>query len=296
MLGISELMQSYVDVNGLETLEGIVPTAIKGVNFYRVSHGSGRQPLTYQSGIIVMGKGHKTIHLGEQSVCYGPGDYLVIGVPMPLECEAFSRPGESILGISIDVDSQLLHALVNQLAEAKGGQQYGKDITALDLGISSQSYCDVLEESFKRLLLAMLSEVEAQIIGESIVKEIIYRILIGKNGHVLFDLARHDGHYARIAKVLNRIHKEYSNALTVEGLAEQANMSLSGFHKAFRQVTAESPLQYLKKIRLNKARELIQNEGRRASDAAMLVGYSSASQFSREFKRHFNATPKSMSA
>ena len=82
--------------------------------------------------------------------------------------------------------------------------------------------------------------------------------------------------------------------ISVEQLAEQAHMSVSGFHRAFRQVTSETPLQYLKKIRLNKAKDLIVVEGKQATEAAMLVGYASASQFSREFKRHFNATPKAI--
>ncbi|MGK0272055.1 MAG: AraC-like DNA-binding protein, partial [Cocleimonas sp.] len=115
---------------------------------------------------------------------------------------------------------------------------------------------------------------------------------VGSEGHVLFDLAHHDGQYARVAKVLTRMHQAYSEGLTVQQLAEEANMSVSAFHLAFRKVTLESPLQYLKKVRLNKAKELIQLEGLRVNDAARLVGYSSSSQFSREFKRHFNMTPK----
>ena len=108
----------------------------------------------------------------------------------------------------------------------------------------------------------------------------------------MFDLAHHDGQYARVAKVLTKMHQNYSEGLTVQHLAEEANMSVSAFHLAFRKVTLESPMQYLKKVRLNKAKELIQLEGLRVSDAARLVGYSSSSQFSREFKRHFNMTPK----
>lgn len=79
--------------------------------------------------------------------------------------------------------------------------------------------------------------------------------------------------------------------MTVQGLAAEANMSVSAFHNAFRSVTLESPIQYIKKVRLNKARELIKLEGRRVNDAARLVGYTSTSQFSREYKRHFNETP-----
>lgn len=296
---LGELMQSYADLKGLNTLEGAESTTIPGVHFYRASEGNGRVPLVYQSGIIVMGQGHKQIHLGDQCVNYGPGDYLVIGVPLPLECEAFADDDKAILGMSIDVEPQLLHNLVNTLSHslestASHARNSSAASGALEPGIKSSCMCDDLGEACKRLLKVLHNDVEAKVLGPSIVEEIVFRILTGSNGHILFDLARHDGHYARIAKVLSRIHKEYAEPLTVEGLADQANMSLSGFHRAFRQVTMESPLQYLKKVRLNKARELIQTEGKRANDAAMMVGYTSPSQFSREFKRHFNATPRSI--
>jgi len=292
---LAKLMQSYADFKSLNMLEGACKTLIPGVSFYRVSKGSGRQPLLYQSGIIVMGQGHKEIHLGEETVSYGPGDFLVLGVPLPLECEAFSENGLPILGLSINVNSTLLHKLVNQLADenvqSEGG---GSPVANLDLGIKSESINTVLDDTIKRLLYALHIDVEAKIIGPAIVEEIVFRVLTGENGHILFDLARHDGHYARIAKVLNRMHHDYAQTITVEGLAEQANMSISGFHRAFRQVTTETPLQYLKKVRLSKAKELIVSDGLRANDAAMQVGYISPSQFSREFKRHFNTTPRSL--
>jgi len=295
MTMLAKLMQSYADLKLLNGLEGSCKTLVSGVGFYRVSEGSGRQPLLYQSGIIVMGQGRKEIHLGDETVNYGPGDYLVLGVPLPLECEAFSENNLPILGLSINVDPKLLHKLVNQLAE----ENYQPDAhlnlnSCLDLGIKSESINDKLDDAIKRLLVVLHTDIEARILGPAIVEEIVFRVLKGENGRVLFDLARHDGHYARIAKVLNIMHREYAEPITVEALAEQANMSISGFHRAFRQVTTETPLQYLKKVRLSKAKELIVTEGLRANDAANQVGYHSPSQFSREFKRHFRATPKSL--
>jgi AraC-like DNA-binding protein len=291
---LAGLMQSYADLKSLNELDGTRRTAVPGVYFYRANGGSGRQPLLYQSGIIAIAQGHKTIYLGEQSVNYGPGDYLVLGVPLPLECEAVSDEGLPILGLSINVNQQTLHKLVNLLtSEAETSSDfYGRE--QLDLGIKSESLCESMQGTLRRLLITLHNDTEAKILGPAIVEEVVYRALTGPNGHILFDLARHDGHYARVAKTLKHLHHHYADPVTVEDLAEQANMSVSGFHRAFRQVTSETPLQYLKKVRLSKARDLIVSQGRRANDAAMLVGYSSPSQFSREFKRHFNATPKAM--
>ena len=289
MTQLAQLLQSYADLKSLNELRGSCRTALKGVYFYRDEGSSGRQPLLYQSGIIVVGQGSKEIHLGEQCVRYGAYDYLVIGVPLPLECEAFADDDKPILGLSIDVPSNLLHRLVNLLLE----NQRALPSSNPQLGLMSESMNVPLQQAFERLATVLHDDLEAEILGPAIVEEIIYRILMGKNGQILFDLARHDGQYARVAKTLSFLHREYASAITVEELAEKASMSVSGFHRAFRQVTAESPLQYLKKVRLAKARNLI-TEGRRVNDAALAVGYTSPSQFSREFKRHFNSTPKAM--
>lgn len=290
MKSLGDLMQSYADSYGFNDLEGIRETAVPGVWFYRSSKGNQRQPFVYQSGIIVMGRGHKHIHIGNQPVHYGPDDYLVVGVPMPLECEAFPEKGEPLLGLSIDVDSALLHRLVSELENAKF--QVSAHSEQDGFGLISVKMADDMLESCKRLMLALHSDLDTQMLGESLLTEIVYRVLTGPEGHVLFNLAHHDSQYARVAKALNKVHQSYADGLTVQNLAEEANMSVSAFHSAFRKVTLESPLQYLKKVRLNKAKELIQLEGRRVNDAAHLVGYTSTSQFSREFKRHFNMTPK----
>ncbi|MBW8189691.1 AraC family transcriptional regulator [Neiella marina] len=285
-------MQSYVDSQRLNSLEGVAETTVPGVRFYRSTTGCERQPLLYQSGIIILGQGSKTIHLADQHVDYGAGDYLVLGVPMPIECEAFALQQQPLLGLNIDVDPTLLHQQVDQLLRFGNGHPCQR--CNPELGLRAAQLDARLADAVARLLTALQTDAEASIIGPAIVAEIIYFTLVGPNGHVLFDLAQHDGHYARIARVLNRIHAAYADNLTVDELATSANMSVSAFHRAFRQVTRESPLQYLKKVRLNKAKELIVNEGKRASDAAHQVGYSSPSQFSREFKRHFKATPKAL--
>ncbi|EHN70114.1 AraC family transcriptional regulator [Aliivibrio fischeri] len=290
MKSLGELMQSYADHCGFNDLEGIKATAIPGVWFYRSSKGNQRQPFVYQSGIIVLGKGHKNIYIGNQPVHYGPDDYLVVGVPMPLECEAFPENGEPLLGLSIDVDSALLHRLVNELEEAKF--QPCIQTSSDGFGLTSVNMANDMLESCKRLMAALHTDLDTKMLGEALLTEIVYRVLTGPEGHVLFNLAHHDSQYARVAKAMNKMHQSYANSLTVQNLAEEANMSVSAFHSAFRKITLESPLQYLKKVRLNKAKELIQLEGKRVNDAAHLVGYTSTSQFSREFKRHFNVTPK----
>ena len=289
-MSLAAAMQGYVEQMGLQQLEGSIATRLPGVRFFRTSRGNPRQPLTYQSGLLIMGQGNKIIHLGEQQVAYGPDSYLVVGVPLPLECEAYCSPEQPILGLAVDIDAQSLHQLVERLFPPEAPME---PCRAIECGLSSVSLSSSLLSACERLLGALADEAEATILGPGILQEILYRVLTGPNGYVLLELARHDGHYARIARVLGHIHRDYAAPLTVEGLATEAHMSVSSFHRAFRQVTRVSPLQYMKQIRLNRARELIQREGRGIAEAAALVGYNSPSQFSREYKRHFQNNPRS---
>lgn len=293
MKTLAQIMQQYATKFDLDKLEGIKETAIDGVWFYRSSKGNNRQPFVYQSGIIVLGQGHKNIHIGQTPVRYGPDDYLVVGVPMPLECEAIAVDNEPLLGISIDISPAMLQKLVKKL-ESQRYSNVCEDETRC--GLKSVRMNEQMLDACKRLMTALCDDLEVAMLGDMLLEEIVYRTLVSESGHVLFELAHQEGSYARVAKALNRVHQEYHEQLNVQTLAEEANMSVSAFHQAFRSVTLESPLQYIKKVRLNKARELIQLEGRRVNDAARLVGYSSPSQFSREYKRHFNETPRSTKA
>jgi transcriptional regulator GlxA family with amidase domain len=123
------------------------------------------------------------------------------------------------------------------------------------------------------------------------VREVVYRVLRGEQGGALSALASRDDHFTRIARVLKYVHSEYSKPLDVEELARRAGMSASVFHHHFKLVTACSPLQYIKRIRLDRARALMTLDGYNAGSAARAVGYESASQFGREFKRLFGLTP-----
>lgn len=287
---IANMLQQYAEHNLLLGFEGTMETIIPGVYFHRATKSSPRQPLIYNSGIIIVGQGHKVIHFPDHQIRYGEGDYLVLGVPVPLECEAFTDNDLPVMGIAIDINPAMLHKLVNQMMQHK---PLATSSASIQIGaVQSATLDTTMELVTHRLLTVLNNPLEAEVFGEDIVKELVYRVLCGPQGHTLIGLAMHDGHYARIARTLSTMHSSYANQITVEGLAEDVNMSVSSFHRAFKQVTFESPLQYLKKVRLAKAKELIITSGSKANEAALKVGYTSASQFSREFKRHFNKTPR----
>jgi AraC-like DNA-binding protein len=141
------------------------------------------------------------------------------------------------------------------------------------------------------LLESLADSAETHVLGPQIVREITYRVLCGEQGGALRAAAALHSRFGQVNRTVQRIHSEYARDLTVEELAGMAGMSASAFHQNFKAVTSTSPLQYLKTIRLHKARMLMVYEGVRAGMAAERVGYESSSQFSREFKRLFGASP-----
>jgi AraC-like DNA-binding protein len=158
-------------------------------------------------------------------------------------------------------------------------------------GIFATPLHDDLCNAALRLLESLRTPAEARILGPQIVREITYRVLRGPQGDALRAVAARHTHFGQISKALHRMHADYSDSLDVETLARESGMSVSTFHHNFKSVTSSSPLQYLKAIRLHKARLLMVNEGLGAGVAAGRVGYESPSQFSREFKRFFGSSP-----
>jgi transcriptional regulator GlxA family with amidase domain len=149
-------------------------------------------------------------------------------------------------------------------------------------------------QALTRLVKCLRTTTEAEILGPGIVREILYRALCGTQAPVLQALATYNGTFSQIARAIKIMQNDYANKLDVEQLADSAHLSISAFHRAFKEVTSDSPMQYLKKIRLTKAKDFMMQENIKAYLAADKVGYESPSQFSREFKRYFGQTPAEM--
>jgi len=289
MTQIVQLLNKLQETYNFPDSLGFVETNVPGVRFFWATEPIERAPMLYQAGIIIIGQGHKIGYLGDEVFRYDENNYLVASVPLPFECETHASPDNPLLGIFIDIDVSTLHELVALIRKHASPKHF--NTSSVSLGVEPVVLDGDMLEAAERLLRCLRSPLESETLGQSLVNEITYRALLGKHGSALYSLTQHNSHYARIAKALTNIHQDYMKSMTVEMLAENSNMSVSSFHRTFRKVTGESPLQYLKKIRLTRAKSLIINNGIRAGKAANLVGYESASQFSREFKRYFNVAP-----
>ena len=148
--------------------------------------------------------------------------------------------------------------------------------------------------SLVRFLKCLSDENEAKVLGKALKREVLYRALCGEQAELLLKLSLQAGPLVQINKVIDVLEQNYNQEIDVDNLAKEVNLSVSSFYLLFKDVTSDTPVQYLKKIRLNKAKEMIITQNAKAYVAALEVGYQSVSQFSREFKRYFGVTPAAL--
>lgn len=273
-------------INYLKNNDKIISERLPGIRLlYGVEPGP-RTPVMYQPGIIFLFSGHKIGYINEREFRYDANEYLLLTVPLPFECETWATPEIPLAGIRIDIDVLQLQELLMDIGEDERFQ-----LPMAASGINSATLSDEILCAVERLLDVMERPLDARILGKQIIREILYHVLMGPRGGALLALVSRQTYFSLISRVLKQIEMKYTENLNVEQLAAEANMSMSAFHHNFKAVTSTSPLQYLKSYRLHKARMMMIHDGMKASAAAMRVGYESASQFSREFKRYFGVTP-----
>jgi AraC-like DNA-binding protein len=283
-------MQSLItQLELLAPSEGYNQTFINGVGIYKSSESAQRTPLCYSQGIIFVLQGQKRVFFDEQIYTYNPDNYLVLTVPLPAECETQLTNNGPLLSLIIDFDMSVLGELVRVFDEH--GKLNNNDKMSNAKGLFVSENTDALSCTLTRLVDCLGSKLQSDIIGKGLVREVFYHVLQGPQASPLFDLVSHNTHMSKMERTLKHLHNHYDDKLDVEQLASMANMSASTFHRNFKQITASSPIQYVKKLRLSKAKDLLQDQGFKVKQAAAQVGYESATQFSREFTRYFGISP-----
>ncbi|CAB3691575.1 hypothetical protein LMG26690_02125 [Achromobacter animicus] len=281
-------------IDRLAPNEGYSLSALDGVRFMRSDRPLGRTPVLYEPGIVIVCQGRKLGFLGDETYVYDAQHFLVLSVPLPFSTETQASKEEPMLAVSIRMDlatvADLVVAIDNRSGEgpeAAAGAHNGD----APLGIASTPLSPELADATVRLLRALCHPLDAEILGPALVREICFRVLSGEQGGALRAALAHPGRFGRVARALRRIHTDYSQPLDVTHLAQEAGMSVPAFHVNFKAVTQTSPIQYIKSTRLHQARLMMIRDGLTAASASARVGYESASQFSREFKRFFGRTP-----
>lgn len=267
---------------------GLAQSYLEGVRVVYATAPQYRAPVMYPQGLVLLIQGQKVGTIGERSFENTPEQSLLITTSSAIECETFATPEAPLMGLYLSLDALMISELVDKIKEHRGadyfqgGSQQGIEVVARE---------PALDQCILRLLQALQTPMDSALLGPQYLREIYYLLLTGPQRHVLASFCQQDHTLSRIIRAIEHIQAHCEQKLTIESLASLAEMSVSAFHRAFKQSVEDSPLQYLKKVRLNKAKSLIVHQGFSASAAAYAVGYESATQFSREFKRYFGLPP-----
>ncbi|PMQ06687.1 RCS-specific HTH-type transcriptional activator RclR [Dyella sp. AD56] len=271
---------------GLAPQEGYNLTALPGVRILRSDRTLSMTPVLYDPGIVIVCQGRKRGYFGDQVYVYDEQHYLAVAVPVPFTMESDGTPAHPLLAIYMHLDFQMAADLMIQIDRDHASVSHDAPLSMMSSPMDA-----ALRTSVLRFLEAMSQPLEAAVLGPGLLREIYFRVLAGAQGTALRSALSMHGQFGKIGKALRHIHGAYAHPINLAQLAKEANMSVPTFHSHFRAVTQTSPMQYLKSTRLHQARLLMVRQGMTAEAASYAVGYASASQFNREFKRLFGLPP-----
>jgi AraC-like DNA-binding protein len=266
--------------------EEMLTTRIPGLSLYRRTAPTEPTTGMYQPGVCLIAQGAKRVQVASESYVYDPRHYLITSVHLPTVVQITEASEEKpYLGLRMLFDPRELAQLMadSHLPPPRTHQSHH--------GMATAEVTLALAEAFNRLVNLLDNEQDIPILVPVIQREIVYRLLVGDLGARLRQIASAGSQSHQIAHAIEWLKDNFAKPLRIDDLAEQARMSTSTFHHHFRAMTALSPLQYQKQLRLQEARRLMLSDYLDAAAAAFEVGYESPSQFSREYSRLFGAPP-----
>ena len=269
----------------LTPLEGYNETLVSDVTVLRRSKSSASTPVVYEPSIIIVVQGKKVDSLGVLKVAYDPKTMLVLSAPMPFQCVVQANQNKPLLSVVVRLRREVVLSIVAGMQDSDV-RQIHEPKAILTVALEEE-----VLGALVRLLKTALSRNDAQVLGEQTVRELIYLVLKGPGGDGVRAMVDVGGVFAHILSALQRIHRNYNHSLQVADLARRAGMSVSAFHAHFKRVTGTSPIQYIKTVRMHRARVLLLRPGSTAASVGASVGYKSASQFGRDYRRAFGKSP-----
>jgi AraC-like DNA-binding protein len=259
---------------------------LPGLYLSRTSVPLKRVHSVVESSVAVIAQGSKEVLLGESRYHYDPSRYLLTAVGLPRISQVLEASKERpYLALRLELAPPLVSSVLVEASRTFPKEQ--AEVRAIDVSPMDGKLLD----AFVRLVRLLDAPAEAQVLMPLVTREILYRLLMGEQGPRLRHLVMERGYTPHIAIAVKRLRQDFDQPLRIEQLAQELGMSVSGFHHHFKAVTAMSPLQFQKRLRLQEARRLMLSEDLDAASAAYRVGYLDASHFNREYKSLFGVPP-----
>lgn len=267
------------------TTPGIYETAIAPLHVIRFDAPSELIHTVHKPALCLIVQGQKEIGLGDDHYLYDPLSYLVVSVTLPVSGRVLMASAESpYLCIRFDFEPTEIAQVIADAPPAGVPDEP-------ELGLFLEKVDVPLLETMLRLVRLLETPKDIGMLAPLALRELYYRLLRGVHGRRLYELALGDSQTRRVTRAIDWLNNHYTQPLRIEELARVANLGNSTLHHRFKAVTAMSPLQYQKQLRLQEARRLLLGEGLDVASACYRVGYESPSQFSREYSRQFGCPP-----
>lgn len=267
--------------------DGVHPTAIPSL--YLIRESIVTEPITRvnETSFCIVVQGKKEVLLAEERFRYGPGHYIVASVDLPVTGQVIKASSDTpYLALKLEfTPNQILEVLSD--SDIRVGQKKNAN-RAMFVSKVEPSLLDAVI----RLARLLENPKHIPVLAPLFTKEILYWILQGPHGESLEQMAIKGSNGNRISDVIEHIINNYDRSFKIEELAEVANMSVASLHRHFKEVTAMSPIQFQKQLRLQEARRILLVDSTDIADVAFRVGYESQSQFSREYSRMFGYPPR----
>lgn len=241
--------------------------------------------LVYDPVVCFVLQGTKQVFVGDQVLEYGAGDCMVVAAELAAMGQiSEASPEQPYIAVNLHIDPEVISALLLEMG--------GMPELPMDKGFGVSPAGPALIEAWRRFAELLDRPSEIPVMASHREHELMFRLLMGPQGALLRQIAGTGSRLSNIRRALAWIREHYAQHLSIEAMATVAGMSVSVFHRRFKAITGLSPLQYQKQIRLHEARRRVITEHLEAATVAYAVGYESASQFSREYKRLFGAPPR----
>jgi AraC-like DNA-binding protein len=274
-------------IGALAPYDGTVELRVRGVHAARVSQ-TNKEPMHYmqRSSLCIVAQGAKIVMIGDDSYGYEAGQMALYSIDVPMAGRVTRASySEPYLLLMIDLDAEKIAELAPKVFPH--GLPQPRDTRALYVGDADTHIIDAAT----RLLELMAQPVEAELLAPLVRDEILIRLLRSPMGSRVARIGQSGSSVQRIANAVSWLRANFDQPVNIEELAKLVNMSVTSFHRQFKAVTGMSPLQYQKTLRLQEARRLMLTAMLDAGQTSRRVGYSSASQFTREYGRFFGRAP-----
>lgn len=266
--------------------ENLIQTPIEQLSFYYQTKPTEMLATVYEPSICIIVQGAKEVGLGDELIPYDPDDYLLASVHMPARVRiAKASQDNPYMGLTITFTMEQIFDVLKEIPSAP------KHTGVSKIGLYFGKMQPRLIEAVTRLVRLLDAPDDIPVLSPLIIKEILYIVMSEEGGDIIRQYVREGSREQRVVQAITKIKDGFREPLSIKALAHSVGMSESSLYHNFKKITAMSPLQFQKNLRLQEARHLLISQNLEAAQAAFEVGYESPSQFSREYARMFGLPP-----